>query len=208
MRFSFSVKNPTDEPVTIETLHPSCGCTTTELPALPWTLAPGGSGTISAVLNVAGKPDFVEKTLTVVSSLGMQVLTMQVFLTSEAGPTGLRERNLQRAQADRQAIFRQDCVDCHVPSHAVEKSGAALFAALCVICHEATHRAAVVPDLTVAKEIREEAYWIKWITEGRDGSLMPAFSRERGGVLSAEQIHDLAGYAAKRFGSTTGSHKN
>lgn len=208
VRFSFAVRNPTDQPVVIETVHPSCGCTTVELPPLPWTLAPRESGTIGAVLNVAGKPDFVEKTLTVVSSLGAQVLTMQVFLTPEAAPTGVRELNRQLAQADRQAIFRTDCVHCHVPSHTFEKNGEALFAALCAICHEAPHRAAVVPDLAAAKGIRDEAFWAKWIAEGRDGSLMPAFARERGGVLSPEQIYGLAKYAAGRFGRATEPLKN
>jgi mono/diheme cytochrome c family protein len=199
VRFSFTVTNPGGEPVEIETVLASCGCTTTEIPPLPWILGPGETGSIGAVLNIVGKPDFVEKTITVVSSLGVQVLTMQVFLSPPASPNDRRTLNQQMAFADRQAVFRADCARCHVPANVSEQKGEALFEAMCAICHAAPHRAAVVPDLTVVKSGREEAFWVKWIAEGREGSLMPAFAREHGGVLSPEQVHELAAYATKRF---------
>src|SRR5688572_29051727 len=62
VRFSFTVTNPTAGPVEIEMVQASCGCTTTEVPPLPWILKPGETGSIGAVLNVVGKPEFVEKT--------------------------------------------------------------------------------------------------------------------------------------------------
>src|SRR5664280_233374 len=37
-RFTFSFTNVTAANVTILTVHPSCGCTTAELPPVPWTL--------------------------------------------------------------------------------------------------------------------------------------------------------------------------
>lgn len=199
VRFTFSVTNPTGKPVEIQTVQASCGCTTTEVSPLPWILGPGETGSIGAVLNIVGKPDFVEKTITVVSSLGVQVLTMQVFLSPPTSPNDRRTLNQQMALADRQAVFRADCARCHVPANVSEQKGEALFEAMCAICHAAPHRAAVVPDLTVVKRDRDEAFWVKWIAEGREGSLMPAFAREHGGVLSTEQVQELAAYATKRF---------
>ena len=59
----------------------------------------------------------------------------------------------------------------------------------------------MVPDLMVVREPRDAAFWQRWITEGKDRTLMPAFAREKGGPLSAEQIASLVEYAMKTFPS-------
>src|SRR2546423_2563685 len=41
--FLFTVKNETDSEVIVHRIEPSCGCTTVEMPATPWILAPGAS---------------------------------------------------------------------------------------------------------------------------------------------------------------------
>jgi mono/diheme cytochrome c family protein len=56
-----------------------------------------------------------------------------------------------------------------------------------------------VPDLLVAREPRDAAYWEKWISEGKEGTLMPGFGRKRGGPLTAEQIASLVEYAMTRL---------
>ena len=44
--FAFNFTNISGGNVVILNVHPSCGCTTAELPPLPWMLAPGTNGQI------------------------------------------------------------------------------------------------------------------------------------------------------------------
>ena len=188
----FAVTNGSAREVEIQDLRPSCGCTVAEMPRTPWILAAGGRGSFRATVDFKGKSGVFTKTIRVVSTAGAQVLTLRVEIPDTEASR--RARNLQLAQADRQAVFRGDCAACHaVP--AAGKRGAELFQAACGICHAAEHRASVVPDLAVAREPRDEAYWRRWITEGREQSLMPAFAAERGGPLTPEQIESLIAYA-------------
>ena len=56
-RFTFSFTNVTAENATILNVHPSCGCTTAELPPVPWTIPPGASGEIKLNVNLQGKTE-------------------------------------------------------------------------------------------------------------------------------------------------------
>ena len=103
-----------------------------------------------------------------------------------------------RARADRQAVLRGSCASCHV-TPTIGKKGAELFQTACVICHAAEHRASFVPDLMVAKAPRDAAYWEKWIREGAEGTLMPAFAKEHGGSLDDEQIASLIAYLVEHL---------
>src|SRR5476651_2465478 len=42
--FTFSFTNVSSGNVAILNVHPSCGCTTAQLPPLPWIVAPGTNG--------------------------------------------------------------------------------------------------------------------------------------------------------------------
>lgn len=194
--FSFTAKNKGDKAVEILELKPSCGCTVAEMPATPWLLAPGASGTFRATADFKGKVGKFTKSIYVVSSAGTQMLTVHVNIpdTEEAR----RARNQQLAAVDRQAVFRGECATCHVaPTQG--KKGGELFAAACGICHTAAHRAELVPDLAMAREPRDAAYWEKWIAEGKAQTLMPAFAQARGGPLNEEQIRSLVEFALKSF---------
>ena len=57
----------------------------------------------------------------------------------------------------------------------------------------------MVPDLLVARETRDATYWTKWISEGREGSLMPAFAATHGGPLSDAQIASLVEFALRQL---------
>jgi mono/diheme cytochrome c family protein len=70
-----------------------------------------------------------------------------------------------------------------------------LFRAACEVCHTASHRASMVPDLLVAREHRDASWWRAWITEGKSGSLMPAFAQKNGGPLTEAQIASLVEFA-------------
>lgn len=101
-----------------------------------------------------------------------------------------RGKNIELALADRQAVFRGDCARCHA-DYAKDQYGRELYLGACEICHDAEHRASMVPDLRVGGYSRNAAYWREHITEGIEGTLMPAFAKDKGGILSEEQITSL-----------------
>src|SRR3954470_8203993 len=90
-QFTFRVKNVSREPVVIMQVRPSCGCTTVDLPATPWTLAPGAEGTVTALVDFRGKEGDIDKALFVASSAGAQTLLLHLKVPplDEAG----RQRN-------------------------------------------------------------------------------------------------------------------
>jgi cytochrome c553 len=199
-RYSFALTNVSQGEVTLLAVTTSCGCTTAQLPPMPWKIASGSNGVINVNMNLAGKSGTVIKTITVSTDKGMKQLLVRTRIlpmpTSTAMTPGTRENNQMLSRSDRQAVFKGDCASCHVePTR--NKFGADLFKAACAICHEAEHRATMVPDLHVARQERTEEFWKNWVTNGRQGSLMPAFSVASGGILSEDQIKSLVDYLVK-----------
>jgi Protein of unknown function (DUF1573) len=73
----FTITNISKEPITIETVQPSCGCTVPD-----WTkgpIEPGANATIKAVYNTANRPGAFNKTLTIKTNRGQK----PVFITGE-----------------------------------------------------------------------------------------------------------------------------
>ena len=104
-----------------------------------------------------------------------------------------RARGLAAAKVDRQAVFKNDCATCHaLPGNG--KYGQVLYNAVCAVCHEAEHRATMVPDLHNLKVPTNVDFWQTWIAHGKPGSLMPAFASADGGPLNDMQIASLAAY--------------
>lgn len=191
--FVFAVTNVSADEVTISYINTSCGCTAGKLPSNPWVVKPGEGGHLDVTMDVTGKIGRVTKTATVVASSGSYPLTVSVSIPTPAPNAMNRTRNLQTAAADRQAVFRNDCASCHVhPTYG--KTGRELYEAACGICHEAEHRASMVPDLRTRLKNTDRNYWAKWIAEGRTGSLMPAFSTRNGGIMNEQQIASLVDY--------------
>jgi mono/diheme cytochrome c family protein len=183
-------------PVTILSVRPSCGCTTTKLPPLPWTLAPGTNGQIEATVNLTAPSGTLYKTLAVSTDKGSKMLMLKITIQPFVMPAvseAERARNMQTALANRQAVFKGECITCHV-RQGDGKYGQALYEADCAICHESEHRATMVPDLHALKTPTNFEFWRTWITHGKPGSLMPAFSTLDGGPLSDMQIASLANY--------------
>lgn len=201
-RFIFAFTNVSKNEVTLQRVQTSCGCTAARLPQEPWLIPPGGRGDISVVMDVRGKmAGKTTKTATVYTSVGQIPLMVTSVIppnNNEARPMGDRSRNLQIAAADRQAPLRGECATCHV-TPAIGKTGKALFDAACGICHTAEHRASFVPDLAKLTKPTDITYWTSWITFGREGSMMPAFHKTKGGFLSDEEIHSLATYMETEF---------
>ncbi len=200
--FSFQVTNASSEAVTIEKINTSCGCTTADTKELPFSLAPGTAENIQISMNIAGKIGRVTKSIFVQTDHGNSTL----LVTSEVVPkttdesaeggsngepisSGTREQNLALAQSDRQAVFKGSCGECHT-RYAEDRFGYNLYLAACAICHDAKHRASMVPDLRTVG-LQDAAYWREHITDGIDGTLMPAFAKENRGILSTEQIESL-----------------
>jgi mono/diheme cytochrome c family protein len=200
--FTFSLTNISSDNVTINFVQTSCGCTVAKLPATPWVLTPGSNGEIHVTMNLAGKSGRVTKTLTVNSDKGSKQLLVNSII-EPAPPVAVASTNMPNmpdklvmqsvAAADRQAVFKGDCASCHVEK-AKDKIGKELFATACGICHEAEHRASMVPDLHALNKPVDANYWKSWITYGRPGSLMPAFAQSEGGFLNEAQIASLVSY--------------
>jgi len=194
--FQFVVKNTSDRPVQILEIRTSCGCTVAEMPKSPWVLEPGGNGSFRATVDIRGRRGRFAKTMMVASDAGAQVLGVVVEIP--AAPILSRGENQELALADRQAVFHGACYSCHVDPIG-GKQGALLYQAACTICHEAEPRATMVPDLMMAREKRDADYWRTWIAEGREKTLMPAFSEKHGGPLGDAQVESLVQYALKQF---------
>jgi len=195
--FTFNLTNISPNNVAIVNVHPSCGCTTAQLPPLPWILAPGTNGQIKITVNLAGKTGTLFKTVKVTTDKGNKTLTLRINILPAAIPNTMtdadRARGLAAAKVDRQAVFRNDCATCHAKP-AEGKYGKALYDAVCGVCHEAEHRATMVPDLHALKTPTNEDFWRIWVAHGKPGSLMPAFSTAEGGPLNDMQIASLAAY--------------
>jgi len=202
----FNFTNVSTGEVSINHVGTSCGCTVAQLPAMPWKISPGTSGAIPVTMNVAGKSGMVFKTLTINTDKGWKMLSVKTTIQPPPArmTAGDREQNLLLAKADRQAVFKGDCASCHVEK-AIGKMGKDLYDAACGICHEAEHRATMVPDLHALNHETSAEYWKVWIESGKEGSLMPAFAQRHGGPLSDQQVASLVDHMVKTIPAKPGT---
>ena len=196
--FTFNFTNISSSDVIILGVHPSCHCTMAELPPVPWTIPAGSNDMLKAKvdLNIAGRSGTLFKRVTVVTDKGTEELLLRVnIIPSPIRTPGEadRQRQMQMAKMNRQAVFHADCADCHV-RHVEGKYGQQLYDAVCSICHNAENRATIVPDLSRIKAPTNQEFWRTWISYGKPGTLMPAFSTTQGGPLTDMQIASLAAY--------------
>ena len=197
--FKFEATNVSDSVVTVESVSTSCGCTVAKIPSQPWPLAPHSNGEMIISVNLAGKSGTLTKYATVnTEKLGQQVLTVTMHLPDSAEAS--RQRNIQMASVDRQAVFKGDCARCHAdPTEG--KMGESLYLAACGVCHDSATRASMVTDLKAMKRPTDYDYWKMTVTIGKPGTLMPAFSSAAGGPLTDDQIESLAKFLVTKFPS-------
>ncbi len=192
--FTFAVTNKGTNRITIERVEASCGCTVAEIPSEPWPLDPGQGGLLKVEFDARNKSGTLTKTLLVYTSVGPKTLMVKVHLPvaapGQARDNAERVTNLMEASKNRQAIFQGKCVTCHV-TPTIGKHGKELYMTACGICHDAEHRASMVPDLKTLKYGTPKAYWEHWTRHGKPNSLMPAFEQKQGGPLSNDQIKSL-----------------
>lgn len=192
--FTFAVTNHGPDRITIERIEPSCGCTYAEMPSEPWHIEPGQGGLIKAEFDTRNKYGTLTKTLLLFTSVGPKTLQVKVKLP-EAPPGSVRDNtervtNLMEASKNRQAVFQGKCANCHVKP-AEGKVGRELYLTACGICHDAEHRASMVPDLRAIKFGTTRAYWEHWTRHGKPNSLMPAFDPKQGAPFTDAQINSL-----------------
>lgn len=200
---TFAVTNRSNARITIERVETSCGCTVAEIPSEPWPLDPGQGGLMKVEFDARNKSGDLTKTILVYTSAGPKTLMLKIHLpnTPPALSSANTERvtNLMEASKNRQSVFQGKCVACHV-TPTVGKTGKELYAAACAICHEAAHRASMVPDLKNIKFGTPVAYWEHWTRNGKPSSLMPAFEQKQGGPLTEDQIKSLVEFISTSKG--------
>lgn len=204
-RFTFAFTNTAPEEVTIQHVRTSCGCTAAKLPPLPWKIPPGGTGAFEVDMDVRGKNGVVTKTVTVETTAGYRYLTVRASVPAATGnvmAAAERSRNLQIALADRQAVLKGECATCHV-NPGLGKTGAELYDAVCGVCHEAEHRASMVPNLRALSRPLSADEWRRIIRSGKKDSLMPAFAAAEDGFMTDAQIESLVQYLTGPFRTST-----
>lgn len=204
-RLSFKVRNKDINEVVVDDVKTSCGCTVAQLPTKPWKLGPGETNHLEVLVDLRGKSGKITKEITVLSSSAPATLTVEIDIPTNNSVSNLLSSQMgnriwgqQLAALDRQAVFKKDCVHCHLEP-AFGKHGQQLYDAACGICHEAKHRATMVPDLHALKTEIDTNYWRNWVTNGKPGTLMPGFAATLGGPLDDEQINSLVDYLTKAF---------
>jgi hypothetical protein len=197
--FHFQVKNTSEKEVVINQVRTSCGCTIAKLPSQPWHIMPGAGGEITLVMDLRGKTGTIIKTATIDLPTSFKELTIVVMVPDiSALPNPNRIMNQQIATLDRQAIFKNECADCHaVPTRG--QMGPALYTAACAICHDSKHRASSVPDLHALSHPTDSDFWREMVTHGKPKTMMPGFARAEGGPLTGAQIDSLVAYLASEF---------
>lgn len=201
-KFTFYMTNISDTPIHIISIHGSCGCTRAEMPQTPWIIPPHTNLQLRAVMDLAGKPPGATTKLLYISSTNGSKQLSVTSIIPKPEPAAMteadRQKNAELAKADSTAIFKNDCASCHV-----EKGkglvGAALYKESCGICHDSDHRATFVPDLRALNHPTDANFWRTMVAGGKTNTLMPAFSQERGGFLSKEQIDSLVAYLTTDF---------
>jgi cytochrome c553 len=164
---------------------------------VPWPIAAGSNGTIKLTVNLQGKSGTLFKSVKISTDRGQKDLMLRINIQPPAPMPELTEEQraagMAAAKLDRQAVFKGDCASCHL--RRIEgKYGQPLYETVCAICHDAQHRATMVPDLHNLQIPTDQEFWRTWITYGKAGSLMPAFATSQGGPLSDMQIASLAAY--------------
>lgn len=196
--FTFRVTNTSAAEIVITQVRTSCGCSAANLPAKPWRLAPGEGGEFQIVVDLRGKHGLLAKTAMIDTERGYKQIDFRITIPPPDPRDEIRARNLLIAQADRQAVFRGDCAQCHVEP-AKDKFGRELYVAACAICHADEHRATMVPDLRALSPAPAPEAWRQFITHGKPGTLMPAFALAHDGPLTDAQIDSLVEYLAGAF---------
>jgi Protein of unknown function (DUF1573)/Cytochrome C oxidase, cbb3-type, subunit III len=198
-KFAFNVTNISDVAVHILTITPSCTCTKAFMPRTPWIIAPHTTEQFHAVMQLANKPVGENtKFLTISSTNGVRIVNVRAFIPAPNATMTDRQKNQALAKSDRQSVFRNDCIQCHV-TPAMGKTGKELYDKACGICHDSEHRATGITDLGSLTHPVDAEFWRLIISSGKPATMMPAFAQDQGGPLTKEQVDSLVNYLMTDF---------
>lgn len=223
--FTFWFTNTSASEVVINAIRTSCGCTVAKMPVTPWPIPAGSNGPVEVSLDLRGKSGAIAKGVTVETTAGTKSLIVKVNIPADPSAAGAfavnhpnvaanhpimgdteRLANMQKALKDRQVVFKDaNCAKCHAdPARNLANNtpiyhGATLYHGICATCHDSQFRAAAVTDLKNLKHETDLDYWKYWIAHGKEGSMMPAFTKAEGGPLDDQQILVLAKYCLDTF---------
>lgn len=82
--FRFEVTNASDREMLINQVRTSCGCAVAQLPAQPWHLAAGASGTVVVIVDLRAMSGVVVRTATIDLPSSFKLLTMTITVPATA----------------------------------------------------------------------------------------------------------------------------
>ncbi len=182
----FKLLNIGDEPLIINEIKASCGCTAAIVDKKQ--IAPGEKGKIEITVDTTGKELDIEKTITVKSNDSLRpeiILTLSLIVEPVEHPDfdmGI-------------SLFSDRCKSCHVDA-GKGLLGKKLYQAICYQCHGKNGEGASASALTTAQYLKDhdDNYIYKWIAEGARGTGMAGYAKEKGGFLSKEEIDSLVNF--------------
>jgi mono/diheme cytochrome c family protein len=180
--FSWAYHNDGTAPLEIIAMNPSCGCTASV--AEPKQVTPGAAGVLQVTYDPSGQSGDVRKTLTVVTNDPLHPRTILTILAKvlPADEPALPNGHPRYAG---QSPLMGSCATCHA-APAQGKNGAALWEAVCAMCHGGTGE-----SLGAFVEAHDDPAVAQTIAYGTANPKMPGFSELMGGPLDAAQVASL-----------------
>ncbi len=180
VRVQLRVRNTGHALEEIVELRTSCGCTAAEADAR--VLLPGAFTRVTVSIDAFAKQNAVSKWIELVDGHGRTsraILHLSVLPRAMHGATG-------------RSLFDGQCRSCHFDPAIGKVDGAAIYEAVCAMCHGPEAQGAYAPALAG----RNAGALMEIIANGTGRPQMPAFARKRGGPLDEEQIRALAEWIA------------
>lgn len=171
------LRNSGDRMLQIASVTASCGCTAVEPEER--LLMPGAFTRLQVKIDTFAKQEGVRKWVQVTDSNGG---TSRAWLTLKVVPN-------PHLAGSKRSIFDKPCATCHYDPARGKRSGAAIYRAVCSMCHGKQGQGGYAPRLAGHNDA---ALLGRLIADGTGGHYMPGFLRANGGPLDRAQIDALA----------------
>ncbi len=165
----------------ITEMRTSCGCSVAE--PEDRVLMPGGFTRVRITIDTFAKQDRVRKWVELVDGKGRRSRAI-LYLKVLPNP---------HLDASARSIFDGQCAACHFDPASGKRQGAAIYRAVCSMCHGENAGGAYAPAL---RGHRDKDTLGALIAHGTGSRHMPGFARSEGGPLEPAQIRALADWLA------------
>lgn len=147
-------------------------------------IKPKESGKIQVTLDPIGKKGKIEKTVTIYSNdVKESVKEVKIYATVKHSVALSPKLEMEKV------LFSKKCKSCHA-DQGYGKAGKPLYDAICAYCHgEKGEGKSAKPFKKKSKSHLRD-----WTANGKKGSGMPGYSKEKGGPLNDVQIDSLVTY--------------